>query len=207
MTAGIPRRLPDLRPAAHVRLRRRIPAQDAHRHGQVSGLRGDVHGTKLERGKDRPKVFNAPQAETAVQYEPDLADLSFELAQFAASLERAGSGFAETFMTAASPGIVSPPCCAQTTIPTIRATKITSWRSATSSRRNTTALSPQAICYRSTLPTSPWSASSCSRTGRSTTSGAGRAPHSGAQRGPRDIPAEEGQAPCLLRQLGRPPYR
>ena len=58
-------------------------------------------------GKDRPKVFNAPQAETAVVYEPDLADLSFEIAQFAASLERAGSGFAETFMTAASPGIVS----------------------------------------------------------------------------------------------------
>ena len=57
--------------------------------------------------KDRPKVFNAPQAETAVVYEPDLADLSFEIAQFAASLERAGSGFAETFMTAASPGIVS----------------------------------------------------------------------------------------------------
>ena len=58
-------------------------------------------------GKDRPKVFNAPQAETAVVYEPDLADLSFEIAQFAASLERTGSGFAETFMTAASPGIVS----------------------------------------------------------------------------------------------------
>ena len=59
------------------------------------------------REKDRPKVFNAPQAETAVVYEPDLADLRFEIAHFAASLERAAGGFAETFMTAASPGIVS----------------------------------------------------------------------------------------------------
>ena len=59
------------------------------------------------RNKERPKVWNAPQAETAVQYEPDLADVRFELAQFADSLERAGDPFAETFMTAASPGIVS----------------------------------------------------------------------------------------------------
>ena len=59
------------------------------------------------RDKERPKVWNAPQAETAVQYEPDLADVRFELAQFADSLERAGDPFAETFMTAASPGIVS----------------------------------------------------------------------------------------------------
>ena len=32
------------------------------------------------RDKERPKVWNAPQAQTAVQYEPDLADVSFELA-------------------------------------------------------------------------------------------------------------------------------
>ena len=59
------------------------------------------------REKERPKVWNAPQAQTAVRYEPDLADVSFELAQFAASLERSDGGFAETFVTAASPGIVS----------------------------------------------------------------------------------------------------
>ncbi len=59
------------------------------------------------RDKDRPKVWNAPQAETAVVYEPDLADVRFELDQFAGSLERATAGFTETFMTAASPGIVS----------------------------------------------------------------------------------------------------
>ena len=59
------------------------------------------------RDRERPKVWNAPQAQTAVRYEPDLADVSFELAQFGASLERSDSGFAETFVTAASPGIVS----------------------------------------------------------------------------------------------------
>lgn len=51
------------------------------------------------RDKERPKVWNAPQAKTAVVYEPDLADVNFELAQFEASLERAGGPFAETFMT------------------------------------------------------------------------------------------------------------
>ena len=59
------------------------------------------------RDKERPKVWNAPQAQTAVEYEPDLADVTFELDQFAASLERSAGSFAETFMTAASPGIVS----------------------------------------------------------------------------------------------------
>ena len=59
------------------------------------------------RDKERPKVWNAPQAQTAVRYEPDLADVSFELAQFEASLERSDGAFAETFVTAASPGIVS----------------------------------------------------------------------------------------------------
>ena len=59
------------------------------------------------RDGERPKVFNAPQAQTAVVYEPDLADVRFEIAQFAASLERRAGPFVETFMTAASPGIVS----------------------------------------------------------------------------------------------------
>jgi 5-methyltetrahydropteroyltriglutamate--homocysteine methyltransferase len=57
--------------------------------------------------QERPRVWNAPQAQTAVVYEPDLADVRFETKQFAASLERHAGPFVETFMTAASPGIVS----------------------------------------------------------------------------------------------------
>ena len=59
--------------------------------------------------KARPKVFNAPQAQTAVKYEEDLKDIRSETEAFGESLKRkaVGNGFTETFMTAASPGIVS----------------------------------------------------------------------------------------------------
>ena len=58
---------------------------------------------------DRPKVWNAPQAQTAVAYEADLQDVKLETESFRAALDRraAGEAFVETFMTAASPGIIS----------------------------------------------------------------------------------------------------
>lgn len=55
----------------------------------------------------RPKVWNAPQAKTAIKYEPDLKDVKFELGIFADTLKHSRKKFAETFVTAASPGIVS----------------------------------------------------------------------------------------------------
>lgn len=60
-------------------------------------------------GEERPKIFNAPQAKTKVRYEESLKDIRFELDAFAKSLERNKSKgrFAETFVTAASPGIIS----------------------------------------------------------------------------------------------------
>jgi len=59
--------------------------------------------------RERPKVFNAPQAVDKVQYESDLKDARFEMAAFRRALDRrAGSKrFLETFVTAATPGIVS----------------------------------------------------------------------------------------------------
>jgi 5-methyltetrahydropteroyltriglutamate--homocysteine methyltransferase len=59
--------------------------------------------------RERPKIFNAPQAVGKVQYEADLKDARFEMTAFRRALDRrAGSkGFLETFVTAASPGIVS----------------------------------------------------------------------------------------------------
>jgi len=59
--------------------------------------------------RERPKVFNAPQATGQVRYEPDLKDVQFEMAAFRRAINgRAGRpAFLETFVTAASPGIVS----------------------------------------------------------------------------------------------------
>ncbi|MGD9535678.1 MAG: methionine synthase [Alphaproteobacteria bacterium] len=57
--------------------------------------------------QERPRVWNAPQAQTKITYEPDLKDVKFEMAIFADSLKRSPKKFAETFVTAASPGIVS----------------------------------------------------------------------------------------------------
>lgn len=55
----------------------------------------------------RPRLFNAPQAERAVKYEPDMKDIKAELKAFADSLKRNPGKFVETFVTAASPGIVT----------------------------------------------------------------------------------------------------
>lgn len=55
----------------------------------------------------RPRVWNAPQARTAIKYEPDMKDVKFEMGIFADSLKRSRKKFTETFVTAASPGIVS----------------------------------------------------------------------------------------------------
>lgn len=58
--------------------------------------------------RERPKVWNAPQAQTAVVYEEDLSDVRFETDLFAEALDRhSGAGFTEAFMNAATPGIVS----------------------------------------------------------------------------------------------------
>ena len=42
-----------------------------------------------------------------MQYQPDLADAKLELQSFAGALRRHPKRFAETFVTAASPGIIS----------------------------------------------------------------------------------------------------
>jgi 5-methyltetrahydropteroyltriglutamate--homocysteine methyltransferase len=59
--------------------------------------------------RERPKVFNAPQATSQIRYEPSLKDARFEMAAFKKALDhRSGRpSFLETFVTAASPGIVS----------------------------------------------------------------------------------------------------
>ena len=55
-----------------------------------------------------PKVWSAPQAVAAVHYDPRLVEVKAELDQFEAALGRTTAGRpAETFVTAASPGIVS----------------------------------------------------------------------------------------------------
>jgi len=53
------------------------------------------------------KVWNAPQAVGRLEYDPNFAEAKSESAAYKASLKRTGCKFAEDFITAASPGIVS----------------------------------------------------------------------------------------------------
>lgn len=53
------------------------------------------------------RVWNAPQALDAVHYDETLSGVGAECDAFARCLARQDKGFAETFMTAASPGIVT----------------------------------------------------------------------------------------------------
>lgn len=70
------------------------------------------YGEILRRRVARPgeltaKLFNCFQCQRAVRYQPDLADAKLELQSFADSLARSPRKFTETFVTAASPGIIS----------------------------------------------------------------------------------------------------
>lgn len=60
-------------------------------------------------GEDQPKILNCPQATEKVHYDPDLRDARFELDAFAGALARSKDlgCFAETFVTAISPGMIS----------------------------------------------------------------------------------------------------
>ena len=53
------------------------------------------------------KVWNAPQATGKLEYDPMLSEAKAESAAYKASLQRTGAKFVESFMTAATPGIVS----------------------------------------------------------------------------------------------------
>ena len=56
----------------------------------------------------KPKVWNAPEAVEQVRYDPDLSDARRELDGFDAALDNTGrEHFRDSFVTAASPGVVS----------------------------------------------------------------------------------------------------
>jgi 5-methyltetrahydropteroyltriglutamate--homocysteine methyltransferase len=58
-------------------------------------------------GELTAKLFNCFQCQRAVRYQPDLADAKHELTSFGEALKRNAKKFTETFVTAASPGIIS----------------------------------------------------------------------------------------------------
>ncbi len=69
---------------------------------------GDILVKRLARpGELTAKLFNCFQCQRAVHYQPDLADAKNELKSFAEALDRNPKKFTETFVTAASPGIIS----------------------------------------------------------------------------------------------------
>jgi 5-methyltetrahydropteroyltriglutamate--homocysteine methyltransferase len=82
------------------------------RKGMTDIARFPKYGEMLSRRLARPgeltaKLFNCFQCQRAVQYQADLADAALELGAFKGALARASKPFAETFVTAASPGIIS----------------------------------------------------------------------------------------------------
>jgi 5-methyltetrahydropteroyltriglutamate--homocysteine methyltransferase len=60
-------------------------------------------------GEDQPRILNCPQAAEKVRYDLALRDATFELDAFEAALSRnkERGTFAETFVTAISPGMIS----------------------------------------------------------------------------------------------------
>jgi 5-methyltetrahydropteroyltriglutamate--homocysteine methyltransferase len=82
------------------------------RKGMTDIVKFPKYGEMLTKRLARPgeltaKLFNCFQCQRAVRYQPDLADAKLELRFFADALKRSKKKFVETFVTAASPGIIS----------------------------------------------------------------------------------------------------
>ncbi len=82
------------------------------RKGMTDIVKFPKYGEMLKKRLARPgeltaKLFNCFQCQTAVRYQPDLADAKLELQSFRKSIDRASAKFVETFVTAASPGIIT----------------------------------------------------------------------------------------------------
>lgn len=82
------------------------------RKGMTDIAKFPKYGEMLSRRLARPgeltaKLFNCFQCQRAVEYQADLADAKLELLAFKDALARASKPFTETFVTAASPGIIS----------------------------------------------------------------------------------------------------
>jgi 5-methyltetrahydropteroyltriglutamate--homocysteine methyltransferase len=82
------------------------------RKGMTDIVKFPKYGEMLKKRLARPgeltaKLFNCFQCQSAVRYQPDLADAKLELQSFRRSLDRASGKFVETFVTAASPGIIT----------------------------------------------------------------------------------------------------
>ena len=82
------------------------------RKGMTDIVKFPKYGELLTKRLARPgeltaKLFNCFQCQRAVRYQPDLADAKMEMQSFRKSLDRAPAKFVETFVTAASPGIIT----------------------------------------------------------------------------------------------------
>jgi 5-methyltetrahydropteroyltriglutamate--homocysteine methyltransferase len=82
------------------------------RKGMTDIAKFPKYGEMLVKRLARPgeltaKLFNCFQCQRAVRYQPDLVDAKHELKSFAEALSRNPKKFTETFVTAASPGIIS----------------------------------------------------------------------------------------------------
>jgi 5-methyltetrahydropteroyltriglutamate--homocysteine methyltransferase len=84
---------------------------ESHRKTSLDALKfpkfADFMNRQIGVSEDLARVWNAPQAVDRVEYDSALTEAKAESAAFQAALKRTGVSFAENFMTAASPGIVS----------------------------------------------------------------------------------------------------
>lgn len=84
---------------------------ESHRKPTLDSLKfpkfADFMSRQIGVAEDLAKVWNAPQAVGELSYDPDLTEAKAEAAAFQACLKRTGVKFEETFMSAASPGIVA----------------------------------------------------------------------------------------------------
>jgi 5-methyltetrahydropteroyltriglutamate--homocysteine methyltransferase len=67
----------------------------------------DFFRRQIGQSTELARVWNAPQAIGEIEYDPELKDAKYESAAFQSSLKRTKVKFAETFMSAATPGIMS----------------------------------------------------------------------------------------------------
>jgi 5-methyltetrahydropteroyltriglutamate--homocysteine methyltransferase len=84
----------------------------SERLGMTDIVKFPKYGEMLTKRLARPgeltaKLFNCAQCQHAVRYQPDLSDAKMEMRSFRESLDRSPGKFTETFVTAASPGIIT----------------------------------------------------------------------------------------------------
>ena len=128
---------------------------------------GEMLVKRLARpGELTAKLFNCFQCQRAVRYQPDLADAKHELKSFADALDRHPNKFTETFVSAASPGIIATTLLRDENNPDCKTDAEYVFGIAREMKKEYELIVGRVTSCNSMRRIWPWSAPSCSRTGR-----------------------------------------